>query len=248
MNNKTYRDQAIVLRTQDLGEADRVITLLTPNHGKIRAVARGVRKTKSRFGARLEPFSYIDLQLYTGRSLDVITQVESINAYHRTIITNYHVYTSAMALLDTIDHLMEQEGEPDLAQFTLLHGAVHAMATGAHLPDLILNSYILRAMRMAGWELAVFECAVCGIVGPHQAMNVALGGAVCDMCKVSGGLTPAIETWQLLGALLVGDWKIADLAALPTRRQASGIISAFLQWHLEHPMKSLRYVHSRLIS
>lgn len=245
--NKTYRDQAIVLHTQDLGEADRIITMLTLNHGKIRAVAKGVRKTKSRFGARLEPFSYVDIQLYTGRTLDVITQVESINAYHRAIITNYQVFTSATAIVDTIDHIMTQEGEGDYAQFALLHGAVHAIAVGAHLPDLILNSYILRAMRAAGWEFAVFECASCGVPGPHQALSVALGGAVCDSCKPVGAVIPTAEVWKLLRALLLGEWRDADSASEASRRAASGIIAAFLQWHLEHQVKSLRYVYSRLL-
>ena len=73
-----YRDEGVVLRTQKLGEADRIITLLTRRHGKVRAVAKGVRRTKSKFGARLEPFSHVDLQLYTGRNLDIVTQAESI--------------------------------------------------------------------------------------------------------------------------------------------------------------------------
>ncbi len=76
-----YRDQGIVLRTQKLGEADRIITLFTKEHGRIKAVAKGVRRTKSRFGARLEPASYVDLQLYTGRTFDTITQVVSIENY-----------------------------------------------------------------------------------------------------------------------------------------------------------------------
>jgi len=69
---KLYRDEAIVLRTHDLGEADRIITMLTRNHGKVRGVAKGVRRTKSRFGARLEPFAMVDVQLYEGRGLDVV--------------------------------------------------------------------------------------------------------------------------------------------------------------------------------
>ncbi|MCW2534473.1 MAG: recO, partial [Modestobacter sp.] len=76
-----YRDEGIVLRTQKLGEADRIITVLTRRTGKVRAVAKGVRRTKSKFGARLEPFSHVDLQLYTGRNLDIVSQAESIRAY-----------------------------------------------------------------------------------------------------------------------------------------------------------------------
>lgn len=80
---KTYRDDAIVLRCHDLGEADRIITMLSRHNGKVRAVAKGVRRTKSRFGARVEPFSLVDVQLYRGRNLDTITQVESRSPYAR---------------------------------------------------------------------------------------------------------------------------------------------------------------------
>ncbi|MFC5370243.1 DNA repair protein RecO [Arcanobacterium bovis] len=246
--NKTYRDQAIVLRTHDLGEADRIITMFSREHGKIRGIAKGVRKTKSRFGARLEPFSHVDVQLYYGRTLDVITQVETINEYHRSIITHYDLYTAASALLETADQLMSTEGEPDLAQFLLLHGALHAMATGAHHQDLILYSYILRAMKYSGWEFAVFECARCGVEGPHEALNVHIGGAVCADCRPAGCAIPSVETWQLLGALISGDWKIAALADEPTRKSAGAIIGAYLQWHMEKQVRSLKYVDSRLIS
>ena len=76
-----YRDEGVVLRTQKLGEADRIITLLTRRHGKVRAVAKGVRRTSSRFGARLEPFGHVDVQFYTGRTLDVITLVETVDGF-----------------------------------------------------------------------------------------------------------------------------------------------------------------------
>src|SRR5207244_5858127 len=76
-----YRDDAVVLRVQKLGEADRIVTLLTRRHGRVRAVGKGVRRTMSKFGARLEPFSHVDVQLYSGRSLDIVTQAETIAAY-----------------------------------------------------------------------------------------------------------------------------------------------------------------------
>ena len=84
-----YRDEAVVLRVQKLGEADRIVTLLTRRTGRVRAVGKGVRRTTSRFGARLEPFSHVDLQLYTGRSLDIVTQAETIGAYGKDIVGDY---------------------------------------------------------------------------------------------------------------------------------------------------------------
>jgi DNA repair protein RecO len=80
-----YRDEAIVLRTQKLGEADRIITMLTKEHGRIRGVAKGVRRTMSKFGARLEPGSHVDIQLHTGRTFDTITQVEALMNYGEEI-------------------------------------------------------------------------------------------------------------------------------------------------------------------
>ena len=80
-----YRDAGVVLRTQKLGEADRIITLLTRHNGRVRAVGKGVRRTTSRFGARLEPFMHVDLQLAEGRSLDIITQVETLNPFARDV-------------------------------------------------------------------------------------------------------------------------------------------------------------------
>src|SRR3712207_7157417 len=108
------RDGGIVLRTQKLGEADRIVTVLTRRTGKVRAVAKGVRRTKSKFGARLEPFSHVDLQLYTGRNLDIVSQAESIRPYGNEIVGDYRAYTVGTAVLETADRLTAEEKEPSL--------------------------------------------------------------------------------------------------------------------------------------
>ncbi|MGB4635723.1 MAG: DNA repair protein RecO [Actinomycetaceae bacterium] len=239
---KTYRDEAIVLRSYDIGEADRVITLLTRQYGKVRGVAKGVRKTKSRFGGRLEPFSMVDVQLYRGKTLDTITQVEILNQYGRTIVRSYDAYTAASAIVELADRLHPEESEADAEQFALLHGALHAIATDAHAPELVLNSYMLRAMAFAGWALSVFECARCGENGPHHALSIHVGGAVCENCRPPGATIPTVETWQLLGALLAGDWTIADVSLPPARKASGAIIAAYVQWHLERQVKSLRLI------
>lgn len=236
---KTYRDEAIVLRSHDLGEADRIITLFTRSCGKVRAVAKGVRRTKSRIGARVEPFSMVDVQLYRGRSLDTITQVESRYPYGGAIVANYDSYTAACAMVELADRITDDE---DPTQFALLHGALHALACNAHKPDITMNSYLLRAMALSGWQLAVFECARCGAPGPHEALNVHAGGAVCEDCRPAGSTVPTVETWQLLGALLEGDWKVADTATPAARKSAGAIVAAFVQWHLETSIKSLAMV------
>src|SRR3978361_1681242 len=109
-----YRDEGVVLRTQKLGEADRIITVLTRRHGKVRAVAKGVRRTKSKFGPRLDPFSHVDLQLYTGRNLDIVSQAESIRSYGTPIAADYPAYTPGTAGLETAHRPTAAETEPSL--------------------------------------------------------------------------------------------------------------------------------------
>ena len=119
-----YRDEGVVLRTQKLGEADRIVTVLTRRHGKVRAVAKGVRRTKSKFGARLEPFSHVDLQFYTGRNLDIVNQAESIRSYGNDVVDDYPSYTAGTAVLETADRLTSEEKEPSLRLFLLVVGAL----------------------------------------------------------------------------------------------------------------------------
>src|SRR3984885_4473807 len=123
---RLYRDDGIVLRTQKLGEADRIVTVLARRTGRIRAVGKGVRRTKSRFGARLEPFTHVDLLLYTGRSLDVITQAETIRPYGEPLVADYPRDTAGTAMLETAERLTPGEKEPALRQFLLLVGGVRA--------------------------------------------------------------------------------------------------------------------------
>jgi len=237
-----YRDEAVVLQTHKLGEADRIITLLTREHGKVRAVGKGVRRTMSRFGARLEPFMHVDLQLYTGRSLDTITQAETLGAYARAIVDDYDRYTAGVAMLELVDRLVAAEHEPALQQYWLLVGGLRSLAQGDHAPGLVLDSFQLRALAIAGYAPSFTDCARCGEPGPHRAFSVPLGGAVCPSCRPPGSPAPAPETMTLLSALLSGDWTVADVSQGRHRREASGLIAAFGQFHLERGLRSLRLV------
>ncbi len=148
---KSYRDEAIVLRTHKLGEADRIITLLTAEHGQVRAVAKGVRKTTSKFGARVEPFSVIDTQLYIGRTLDTLTQVTSIAQYGDAIAADYDLYLAATVVVETAQRLTADTQDGTHSQYLLLLGALNALARGRHDPTLVRTSYTLRALALAGW-------------------------------------------------------------------------------------------------
>jgi DNA repair protein RecO (recombination protein O) len=303
-----YRDDGVVLRTQKLGEADRIITLLTRHNGRVRAVAKGVRRTKSRFGARLEPFTHVDVMIHPGRSLDVISQAEVIRAYGTPLVTNYPKYTAGTAMLETAERFTPVEKEPAIRQFLLLIGGLRALGDaiqpveasdqdlgsgdgdlgdpapavpvddfdGAAVPDtpadadrgglpdaadepgdgakpsegprdprMVLDAYFLRSLTFAGYAPALAECARCGTPGtakPLVAFAVAAGGMVCADCRPPGSASPARQTVSLMIALLQGDWDEAIRSERRHRVECSGLVAAYLQWHLEHSIRSLRHV------
>jgi DNA repair protein RecO (recombination protein O) len=262
---RLYRDEAIVLRTQKLGEADRIITLLGRRTGRIRAVAKGVRRTKSRFGARLEPFTHVDLQLYTGRSLDFIKEAETLHSYGGPLGGDYPLYTAGVAMLETAERFTPEEKEPALRQFLLLVGGLRTLGARDHDPRLVLDAYLLRSLAVAGYAPSLEECALCGIKLPSsgpggsglagsglagsglagersRAFAVAAGGVVCRGCRPPGAATPAVQTIALMSALLSGAWPEADASEGRHRVECSGLVAAYLQWHLEHSIRSLRHV------
>ena len=237
-----YRDEAIVLRAHKLGEADRIITLLTRHHGRVRAVAKGVRRTTSRFGSRLEPFTHVDLQLAEGRSLDTITQAETLTLFHAGLGLDYDRYTAGTVMLETADRLVAEEKQPSLQHFLLLVGGLRVLSAGERRPGQVLDSYLLRSLAVAGYAPTFDHCARCGDEGPHRWFNPSMGGMLCVTCRVPGSAGPATETVAVMGALLAGDWPVVDAADPRHLREASTLVAAYLAWHLERGLKSLVYV------
>jgi DNA repair protein RecO (recombination protein O) len=238
----SYRAEAIVLRTHKLGEADRIITLLTRERGKIRAVAKGVRRTKSKFGARLEPFSRVDLLVFEGKSLDIITQAESLNAYGQDLALDYSLWTAGQTMLETADRLTSEELISAEAQYLLLVGALRSLVSGEHASSLVLDAYLLRSLSMAGYSPTLNACVVCGVAGTQPFFHVSTGGALCVEHRVPGSVAPRPESFELMQALMSGDWEAADISLAKDRNEVSGIVAAYVQWHLERGLRSLPLV------
>lgn len=237
-----YRDEAVVLRTQKLGEADRIVTMLTREHGRLRAVAKGVRRTKSKFGARLEPGSHIDVQLYVGKTFDIVTQVEAIMNYGEAVSNDYQRWTVASAILETAERFTSQEHEPALPEFHLVVGGLKALAENRYDSSLILDAFLLRSLAIGGYAPSMTICSRCEKEGPHRYFSLVGGGSVCAECRPSACATPAPETLQLMAALLSGNWENANGSERKHQREASGLIAAYLQWHLERGLRSLPLV------
>lgn len=239
-----YSDEAIVLRTRKLAEADRIITLLTRDHGVVRAVAKGVRRTTSRFGSRLEPFTHVDLQLAEGRNLDVITQAETRSPFGEAISADYDRYTAASVMLETAERLVAEEREPSVQQYLLLIGGLRAMAAGERRASDVMDSFVLRSLAVAGYAPSFSHCARCGAEGPHRDFHPPSGGVLCSTCRAPGSAHPSPGTVRLLAALLTGDWEQVGAAEDRERREARSLVAAYLAWHLERGLRSLPYATS----
>lgn len=229
----------MVLRAHKLGEADRIVTFLTRQHGKVRAVAKGVRKTTSRFGGRLEPYCLVDIQFAEGRgSLDVVTQVESL--FVSRLAGDYSRFTAAEVLVETADRLVAEEGSPALQQYRLLAGALRALEDRARPYPLVVDSYLLRSLAVAGYGVATTWCARCESpevrwFSPHG------GGAVCQACRSSGAVALDEAGATHLGALLAGEWAVATATERGTARRVDSMVLAYATWHLDRALRSLPY-------
>ncbi len=231
-----YRDQGVVLRTIKLGEADRIITLVTQAHGKVRAVAKGVRKTKSRFGSRLEPLTHVALQLYEGRGdLDTVTQAETIDSF-RPVREDLDRMSRGTALLEAIDQVA-QEREPSPRLYQMLVGGLRALSV--RNSPILVPAFFWKLLSLEGFHPMLDVCAGCGT---HEeelvAFDLAQGGALCRSCRRGQSITP--EALDLLRRILGGDLARAlaeppSAAVAEIDRLAVGAMEA----HLERRLRTL---------
>ena len=231
-----YRDEGVVLRTHKLGEADRVVVLMTKGRGKVRAVAKGVRKTKSRFGGRLEPPGHVSLLLYEGRDLHTINQAETIDHY-RSLREDLDRMTDAMAILEAVDQVA-QDGEPNAPLFRMLTGALKALGEAAERPALLLGAFYWKLLALEGVTPMLDRCVVCGGTD-IAAFDFVEGGVLCRQHRRGPAVDPmALELIRrILGGGLAG--VLAEPAG-PATAAASALGTSSLEAHLE---RRLRAVH-----
>jgi DNA repair protein RecO (recombination protein O) len=230
-----YRDEGIVLRTHKLGEADRIVSVVTRHHGKVRAVAKGVRKTKSRFGARLEPPTHLQLQLYEGRSeLHIIDQAETLDHF-RAIREDLDRLTHAVSMLEAADQL-SLEGEPNPALFQMLLGALRALA--GHSGPLVVPGFFLKVLTLEGFGAVTDRCLECGRDDvPLVAFDVDGGGTRCDEHRVGTAISP--EALRLVDDILGGQLAAAlREPASPATTEVELLARRSMEHHLERRLRS----------
>ena len=233
----TYRDQGIVLRTVKLGETDRILHLLTQGRGRVRAVAKGVRRPGSRFGGRLEPYSHVDLLLYEGRSLDIVQQAELI-APHAAVRSDFARTTAAAVLAELVD-AVATDGERDNRLFLLLRAGLQALDAQPPDPSLFVDAFLLRVAAAAGFPVLTTTCASCRTPGPHPFLSVVRGGTLCADCSPPG--TKAVGPAVVDAVALLASDRWTDLVALedgPARDRAGSYARAFAEHHLDRRLRA----------
>jgi DNA repair protein RecO (recombination protein O) len=233
-----YKEQGIVLRSIKLGEADKIVSILTQSSGKIRAVAKGIRRTSSRFGARLEPLTHVSLLLYQGRNLDTVTQAEIISPF-LGIRGDFGLIAAAETMLEATDKVAE-EHERNVRLFLLLLSGLRALDTGPADAAAVAESYLLKLLSLSGFHPSLSACAVCGKPGPHEWFSAGQGGLVCEDCAEhdAGRVSEPAVRW-LDGLARVDLMGAGDMTPpLQTRREARAMLYGFVEYYLERRMRS----------
>jgi DNA repair protein RecO (recombination protein O) len=237
-----YRATGVVLRTFKLGEADRIIVFCTKERGKVRAVAKGVRKTKSKFGARLEPTNHVAIQCYEGRELDIVTQVDTIDSFKRTR-EDLDALRRSMALLEAVDHVT-QEGDASPRLYQMLVGALKSLNESGS--PLIVPTFFWKLLAHEGLHPVLDQCASCGEQQNLVAFDLNEGGTLCNSCR--RGPAVSAEALNLLRRTLQG-----DLARVLKERPNSAtfelerLADESMEIHLERRLRSRRFDPSAAI-
>jgi DNA repair protein RecO (recombination protein O) len=245
-----YRDEGVVLRAIKLGEADRIVTIFTQGHGKIRAVAKGIRKTTSKFGARLEPMSRVALQCYKGRDLDIVTQAEMVES-NRVLREEYALLTRAIPMLEAVDQVA-QDREPNPALYRMLTGALRTLVDTRN--PLVTPAFFWKLLSLEGFHPMIDACARCGGsgggepdadvepgAGEHDlvAFDLSEGGTVCRACARGGGRPVTPGGLELLRRVLGGglNGALAEPPG-PAAHEVEQLGIRALEHHVERRMRS----------
>jgi DNA repair protein RecO (recombination protein O) len=237
--------RALVLRKTKLGETDTIVTLMASDGHQLRAVAKGLRKPGGRFGARLEPFAVVDLLLHEGRSLDVVTEAQTV-ATHAGLREDLDRSSAASVVVDLLDKI-SVEGQPEPHLFAMSTTTLDVMETAPveSLPTLVI-AFLVKAMAMHGYRPQLESCACCAQeVGESREFSVSGGGSLCPECGALDATTvrfgPEGRAWleRLMQA------RMADIPALEMPQAAVAdcfeLVRSFVGFHIPARLKALDF-------
>jgi DNA repair protein RecO (recombination protein O) len=213
MRSRTYRAEAIVLKTIDFGETDRILTLLTRHFGKVSVVAKGIRKPTSRLAGHAEPLTHATYQLARGRNLDVLTGAESL-ALYRELREDLGSIAAGWYIVELADRFALEKA-PSAPLFDLVESALRHLTAG-HGPALVCRWFDLHLLDRTGFRPELGHCVQCG-EHPEEIANawiVDAGGLVCARCapgSTVGAVALSVRALKSLRYLLVSDCESASL-------------------------------------
>lgn len=246
---RVYSTEAFTLRRTDFGEADRILTLFTPSYGKTRAIAKGVRKTKSRLAGHLEPFTRTQLLLATGRDLDIVTQAEGRERFER-LPTDFWSATAAWYVTELVDRFLE-DADPHprvYALFTQTLRRLDAQAAEAEHTQswLALRYFELRLLGELGYRPGLHHCVSCDqpLRPEDQGYSPDQGGALCPNCMRYGARALSLTALKVLRLLQTTEWDALPRLRLEAGQQTEieSILQATIRYHLERDLKSWAFL------
>jgi len=244
---RVFSTEAIPLKRMDFGEADRIITLFTPGLGKIRVIAKGVRRSTSRMAGHLELFSHAHLVLARGRELDIATQASTIDPF-RALREDLARSSQAYHLAELVDAFLQDRDE-NRAVFQLLCAALDALAASNIAPDLVARHFELHLLAAVGFRPQLYTCLSCEspIEAEANAYSIPLGGVLCPRCAGQEPTARPIvtETLKLL-RFVQRTGSVRDAAiSLPTgaMHDAERLLREVLESVLERRLRAAEFVH-----
>ncbi|MEM9514203.1 MAG: DNA repair protein RecO [Actinomycetota bacterium] len=235
--SELYRDTGVVLRTYKLREADRIVVLLTADNGKVRAVAKGVRKTRSKFGARLEPMSHVRVLLVRGRELDIVSQAESVEPLS-PMLSSLDRASQGLAVLEAAEQLsLEREPNPDLYRMAV--GALRAIADRP--APLTVAGFYWKLLANEGMRPELDTCVRCGGAEPDVefvAFDLGEGGVLCRSCRSGHPLSAdaLVVIRDILGGRLASALALDESAVT---HEVSALATHALEYHVERRMRTV---------
>ncbi len=246
MRSRTYRSEAIILRRTDFGEADRLLTIFTPRHGKRRVIAKGVRKTTSRKSGQVELFNRAELQLAVGRNFDIVTDAQIVDPYRRLHDElprlSYAYYVAELTDKLTVD---EEESQP---LYALLVRAFEALDAREAL-DLAARYFELHLLNLIGYRPYLFNCAGCQepLTETADRWSPSGGGMLCPLCAPAEPHAFPISLSAFKALRILQREPIASIDELqrlsdPLRREMEGLLRSTLRPILERDLRSIEFL------
>lgn len=231
-----YRDRGVVLRTTKLGEADRIITIITSGHGKVRAVAKGARRTRSKLAGHVEPLRHVDLQLYRGRGeLDIVTGAVTLDRWP-ALRSDLDRLGVAMTLAEAVDQSVHDRGD-DPVPYQMLTGAL-ARLDRAH-SEMLLPAFLLRLLAHEGTAPMLDGCVVgtgCDDA-PIVAFDPAQGGVTCATHR--RGRTLSSGALEMLRSIIDGRVNaVLDIEPSSDTHEAAAVVTRMWEYHMDRRLRS----------